>query len=860
MRRKKVLLPVLSLTVILLTANFNILFDLVLRPDVPYLDRTHLTAGMFTASFTAILIGLLRIRKDVKHHRLQRRRSEAALGIFRSIFEESPIGIELYDSGGRLIEANKACLDILGISDLDEMLGFELFKNPNVPGEIKQRSFRGETVRYEIPFDFEKIKKHKLYETSKSGIIYLDVLMSPLHAEEEKSISGYLLQIEDITEQKRMEEALRESEERFKQVAESAGEWIWEVDADGLYTYASPVVEKMLGYKPEELVGKKHFYDLFAPDVRDRLRHAAFEAFARKEVFRNFPNPNVHKQGHTVILETSGLPVLDAGGNLLGYRGADTDITERKQAEEVLHRASAYMRSLIEASIDSLVTINPEGKITDVNEATVKVTGVAREELIGTDFSDYFTEPEKAHNGYRKVLFKRCVLDYPLTIRHRKTGKLTPVLCNAAVYRDETGKIRGIFAAARNITELKKAKEALQKAHDEMEQRVKERTADLVQASERLQLELAQRKRAEEKIQLHLHRLAALHKIDIAISGSLDLGLSLDVLIGQLITQLGIHAADVLQLNPHTQMLEYAAGKGFRTRALQHTRLRLGEGHAGLAALERRLVSIPNLAEVQNGLRRSPLFPSENFVSYYCLPLIAKGQVKGVLEIFHRTLLDPDPDWLDFLATLATQAAIALDNTELFEGLQRSNIELRLAYDATLEGWSRALDMRDKQTEGHTQRVTEMTLRMAGRMGIKDEEVAHLRRGALLHDIGKMAIPDSILLKPGPFSDEEWEVMRQHPLYAYRLLSPITFLRPALDIPYCHHEKWDGTGYPRGLKGEEIPLAARIFAVADVWDALRSDRPYRAAWPAEKVYAHIRSLAGAHFDPKVLEIFFDIEW
>jgi len=183
------------------------------------------------------------------------------------------------------------------------------------------------------------------------------------------------------------------------------------------------------------------------------------------------------------------------------------------------------------------------------------------------------------------------------------------------------------------------------------------------------------------------------------------------------------------------------------------------------------------------------------------------------------------------------------------------NTELMQAYDATIEGWSRALDLRDKETEGHCRRVTELTLRLAGRMGMDGDELTPLRRGALLHDIGKMGVPDQILLKPGPLTDDEWAVMRLHPTYAYEMLCPVDFLRPALDIPWCHHEKWDGTGYPRGLAGEQIPLAARLFAVADVWDALRSDRPYRAGWPEERICAHLKALAGTHFDPAAVAAF-----
>jgi putative two-component system response regulator len=187
--------------------------------------------------------------------------------------------------------------------------------------------------------------------------------------------------------------------------------------------------------------------------------------------------------------------------------------------------------------------------------------------------------------------------------------------------------------------------------------------------------------------------------------------------------------------------------------------------------------------------------------------------------------------------------------------LKELNSELLTAYDKTIEGWSKALDLRDKETEGHTQRVTDLAVKLARAVGIPETELEHVRRGALLHDIGKMGIPDSILHKPDKLTEEEWVIMRKHPVYAYQWLSSIKFLEPALCIPYAHHEKWDGTGYPRGLKGDEIPLVARIFAVVDVWDALTSDRPYRGAWKEERVREYILAESGTHFDPQVVDAF-----
>ena len=368
--------------------------------------------------------------------------------------------------------------------------------------------------------------------------------------------------------------------------------------------------------------------------------------------------------------------------------------------------------------------------------------------------------------------------------------------------------------------------------------------------------------RAEANIQRQLQRLNALRMVDTSITASLDLRVTLSVLLEHVTAQLGVHAADVLLFNANTQTLDYSAGIGFRSAAVEELHVHLGEGYAGQAALQRRTFHIPDkisdAGQVQPGESFSYLWAEEGFVAYYGTPLIAKGQVKGVLEVYHRAHLSPDSEWLNYFETLAGQAAIAIDNSEMFESIRRANLELLLAYDNTLEGWVRALDLRDKETQDHTERVTGMTLHLARAMGVNETALLHIRRGALLHDIGKMGIPDGLLHKPGPLAEDEWEVMRKHPVYAYELLSPVEYLRPAVDIPYCHHEWWDGTGYPRGLKGEEIPLAARLFAIVDVWDALTSDRPYRQKWDQERVIEYLRAQSGTHFDPQVVEKFVEV--
>jgi len=225
------------------------------------------------------------------------------------------------------------------------------------------------------------------------------------------------------------------------------------------------------------------------------------------------------------------------------------------------------------------------------------------------------------------------------------------------------------------------------------------------------------------------------------------------------------------------------------------------------------------------------------------------------LESSARAILDPKTG---IVTEIQTASRDINKRKKAEKALQEAHKDLQEAYDRTIEGWVRALDLRDRETEGHTQRVTELTTKVAGILGFPAEELIHIRRGALLHDMGKMAIPDEILQKPGPLNETEWEKMRQHPQYAYDMLSPIAYLHPALVIPFCHHERWDASGYPRGLRGEEIPLAARLFSIVDVWDALRSDRPYRKKMPRKEVVRYLCEKSGQLFDPKLVDVFLSI--
>ena len=392
--------------------------------------------------------------------------------------------------------------------------------------------------------------------------------------------------------------------------------------------------------------------------------------------------------------------------------------------------------------------------------------------------------------------------------------------------------------------------------------KLEDKMLELEKVNLALEEDIAKRKQTEveltrliEESQRRLKQVEALHSIDLAISASMDLRMTLNIILQYVESLLNADAADILLLIPNSQQFNFSAGRGFQSEGMERTNIRFGTSFASRVILERRLIVISGGMAAQADREFAKLYEREGFIAYTGVPLIVKGQIKGVLEVYYRSTHQTETEWLNLLETLAGRAAIAIDHAQLFTDLQHSNLELTLAYDATIAGWSRAMDLHDKDAEGHTQRVTDLTLKLARVMNISESQLTHIRHGALLHDIGKMGVPDHILLKADELTDKEWETMRKHPEFAYEMLSSIRYLQPALDIPYCHHEKWDGTGYPRGLKGGEIPLAARIFAVADVWDSITSDRPYRKGWPKKEALEYIKAQSGKYFDPEVVQEF-----
>jgi len=495
----------------------------------------------------------------------------------------------------------------------------------------------------------------------------------------------------------------------------------------------------------------------------------------------------------------------------------ELEIARRKEVERALAESEKRFRHLFERNLAGVFRTTLAGRVLDCNTAFAQMLGYETPgEVCSQPAISLYARTEDRDAFVEAILREKRLIDFEFRGR-RKDGT--------------------VFFGLENVSLIE----------DEEEPQLLEGTV----------IDITQRTQAQRRVQLQLRRLAGLRAIDSAISTSLDARTAFRVCLAQALDQLEVDAASVLLAHPPSRDLECAAAQGFRSDAVWHERVRQA-GATAAGPQEGETVSVPDAQAAGPDFPRKALLDREGFRAYFASPFFVKGRFRGLLEVFHRNPLDPDPEWMDFMASLAGQAGIALDNASLFEELQRSNAELALAYDSTLEGWTHALEMRDRETQGHTLRAAEMTLRLARAVGLAEHESVHVWRGALLHDIGKVGIPDAILLKPGPLTDEEWEIMRLHPEHAFSLLSPIGFLKAALDIPYCHHERWDGTGYPRRLKGEEIPLAARVFSVVDVWDALSFERPYRPAWSKERVLAYLAENAGSQFDPKIVPVFLDV--
>jgi PAS domain S-box-containing protein len=506
------------------------------------------------------------------------------------------------------------------------------------------------------------------------------------------------------------------------------------------------------------------------------------------------------------------------------------DITQQKLAEQAILASEEKLRTVVEQLYEGLILISEEGKILEWNPVMQDITGILKQEAVGKYVWDFnlgsLRDQEKSaeEKGIIASLFHEVkksqdspFFNNPVDIRLPASGGRERIV-QQILFPVVTEKEFRIGATFVDVTE---------------------------------------QRQAQERIRLEFEKIKGLRQIDSSIAAHPDINSTIEVIFNQVRNLLHVDAACLMLMNDNEQSLNNAFSYGINKQYSTCPVFSLQNSNSARTIRELQ----PLWFHYDNRPEDSILCrcaDQHNFKTYAAAPLIVNGIPIGVFEVFLKEKFTPPQEWMDYFVTLAGQTSIAIDSFKLYHDLQQSNHALLQSYESTIQGWAKALELKDKETKGHSDRVMALACKLATRMGFTPEQLKHFRNGVYLHDIGKMGIPDAILLKPGPLTDEEWEIMRQHPVYAYNLLRGIEYLEPALEIPYSHHERWDGSGYPQGLKGKTIPLGARIFAVVDVWDALTSDRPYRAALSVEETSQYLLDNAGKLFDPQVVQQLLDM--
>ena len=523
---------------------------------------------------------------------------------------------------------------------------------------------------------------------------------------------------------------------------------------------------------------------------------AQFEKMAQRELY----------------LSVQVIPILNIDGESQGGMVLAKDISHERRSRQLESRHEREIIEIFESITDAFITVDIAGRITRVNAKAADLIGQSREQILGEQLSSICPTLLPPDWASGRVL---PATSFEGQLSHSERW------FSARVYPSENG--FGLYVI--DITERRRSEQAITQLNAQLEQNLK--------------------------------RLNALHEIDRALGASNDLQLTLGIIVERALQHLQADTVTILRYNPAMARLEHAASQGLHHKARSNT-VAMGAWLAGRVALQQKPLSIVQMRDTLEGTDTHELLDVEGFVSYNAVPLLSKGKLLGVLEVFHRHAFEPDQEWLDFLHTLGIQAGIAVENARLVHELQLTNTQLTLAVDQIIEANARAMDFYEGRPDGHAQRAMELTVQVARVFGLNDLEIAQVRRGALLHDVGMLGVPDQVRFKADPLEAPDWAIVENHPNFAYELMRGVRFLRPALQIPCSHHERWDALGYPKGLQGESIPLEARIFAVVDAFESMRCDRSDRRALSLEAAVQEIRNGAGSKYDPQVVAVFLDI--
>ena len=741
----------------------------------------------------------------------ERKRAEAVLreseARFRAFVEQSPVSIGVFNLKGCGLYANRKFLENLGLNSVDDLIGrpaYEYFA-PEFREQSRERTRRRQQG-LPVPAEYESVAVR-----ADGSQFPAHLAVAPIQMPEATVSIAFLT---DISDRKRAEEQILQSEKKYRE--------LFQVNKDGIAIFllnpdespsnfieVNDAAPAMLGYTREEMLGLTPM--MLEPDTAlEEIQRR--QAELRSKGISNFETVLQHRNGQSIHTEFTA--------QIIQYEGKPAvmnivrDVTERKHVEKKVRESEARFRQVLENSLDASYKRNLRTNTYDyLSPVFTQISGYTPEEFINLSVETVLDliHPDDRAEGNRVIaesLAGAQGSSYRWEYRFKhKDRKYRWLHDQFTIIWDEQGGPGAWIGSVSDITDRKQREYELQTIAD--------LSAILRSASTRAKM-----------LPIIVQQLVSLLHCD-AISAEMIDPLTNETIVEAAYGEWGTHVG--LRQPPMTGLNAFV----MKTRKPYHSN-------------DFDVISKNAIPEISTGGIRS----------IAGVPLIAQHQLIGILWMGRKTVISEIE--VRLLASVADMTANALNRATLHEQTQKDAADLALAYDTTLEGWAHALELRDQETEGHARRVVKMTLDLAAAMGIAAGEMENIRRGALLHDIGKMGIPDSILLKPGALDEREWEIMRQHPEYAFRLMEPIEYLRPSLNIPYCHHEKWDGTGYPRYLKGEEIPLEARIFAIVDVWDALTSDRPYRPAWSKERALEHLVEQSNRHFDPQVLEAFLKI--
>lgn len=668
-------------------------------------------------------------------------------------------------------------------------------------------------------------------------------------------VQGFLL---DVTAEKKAEEAIRQSRDFHVSLLENYPALVWRTDINGHCDYVNQTwvdfTGRPVGDNPDE-----DWLDCIHPGDLNRVISTYRSAINQRVDFLIEYRLRT-KTGQYRWIKEMGRPYNDLNGNYAGYIGAGFDIQDQKyaEAEMIRHARRAETLANYTEKLNASLNLN-EHYQTILTTALKALSADAVSITLYDEHHETFHHAASLHLN-AETAEKWAAVQKPYVEQAAASQNDILLISDPAALPASVFQIEGPNQAAPRLIAIS----ALEIDHKIIGAvtwfsfEPVEIPNDVVELLRRLTNQAAlaiSKAQLFEETENRLKLLQSLRMIDRSISSNFDLRITLETVLAHVASFLNLDSAFIVTYEPSSSYVKVIASIGFSRIHIDGAVFPVFESVCGRVIIEREVIKVADLQNEKVSSQFASIISREGFQSAYAVPLITKGEVKGVLQVFFRKKFVPHKSWFEMLELFAGPAAIAVDNSALFEGLQRKNIELLQAYYETIEGWSHAMDMRDRETEGHTERVTQLTVEFARMQGIPEDQLLLIRYGALLHDMGKLGVPDEILLKPGTLTDEEWAIMRRHTEFAYEMLKDIKFLRPALDIPRYHHEKWDGTGYPFGLKGEEIPLPARMFALVDVWDALTNDRPYRQAWEPEQVIQYIRDNSGKHFDPNLVEPF-----